>query len=196
MFDYKITQFSHQVASLTDQPNLTATELKAWFDSSPEELRQSLNAVCDDAQTLDAKVDGIVERTFAGAVSRDMLDSALQSELDDKAEIVDVTAEATARAAADTALSARIDQLIVAGTYTGDGQSSQFINLGFTPRAILTANADGRSSQGNILYGGLAITGSNASLVSITENGFSVSGTGGNNYGNSNGSTYKYVAVR
>ena len=37
--DHKITAFTHRIADLPDQPNLPADELKARFDSSPEELR-------------------------------------------------------------------------------------------------------------------------------------------------------------
>ena len=55
--DYKITQFTHKIADLPDQPNLPADELKARFDSSPEELRQSVNAICDEGDTLAARVD-------------------------------------------------------------------------------------------------------------------------------------------
>ena len=47
--DYKITQFTHKIADLPDQPNMPADELKARFDSSPEELRRSVNGICDDA---------------------------------------------------------------------------------------------------------------------------------------------------
>ena len=40
--DHKITQFVHRIVDLPDQgPNLPADELKARFDSSPEELRQA-----------------------------------------------------------------------------------------------------------------------------------------------------------
>ena len=55
--DHKITAFTHRIADLPDQPNLPSDELKARFDSSPEELRQSLNAVCDEADALTARVD-------------------------------------------------------------------------------------------------------------------------------------------
>ena len=68
--DHKITQFTHRISELADQPNLPADELKARFDSSPEELRQGLNAVCDDAQTLSNKVDNIITQTFEGVVDK------------------------------------------------------------------------------------------------------------------------------
>ena len=43
--DHKITQFTHRISELADQPNMPADELKARFDSSPEELRQSVNGI-------------------------------------------------------------------------------------------------------------------------------------------------------
>ena len=55
--DHKITAFTHKIADLPDQPNLPADELKGRFDSSPEELRQSLNSICDDADALTIRVD-------------------------------------------------------------------------------------------------------------------------------------------
>ena len=61
--DHKITQFTHRISELADQPNMPADELKARFDSSPEELRQSVNGICDDAARLEARVEGIVVET-------------------------------------------------------------------------------------------------------------------------------------
>ena len=42
--DHKIQTFTHKISDLPDQPNMQPEELKAHFDSSPEELRQALNA--------------------------------------------------------------------------------------------------------------------------------------------------------
>lgn len=46
----KITAFTNLIASLADKPNatLSAAQLKAKFDSSPEELRVALNGLIDD----------------------------------------------------------------------------------------------------------------------------------------------------
>ena len=75
--DHKIASFTHRIADLPDQPNLPADELKARFDSSPEELRTAHNAVCDDAQTLSNKVDSIITQTFEGVVDKSMLAESL-----------------------------------------------------------------------------------------------------------------------
>ena len=68
--DNKITPFTHRISELADQPNLSADELKARFDSSPEELRVAHNAVCDDAAILENKVDSIITQTFEGVVDK------------------------------------------------------------------------------------------------------------------------------
>ena len=44
---YRQGTFTKRLADLPDQPNMQAAELKTYFDSSPEELRQALNRLCD-----------------------------------------------------------------------------------------------------------------------------------------------------
>lgn len=39
--------YEKRIASLPDQPNMQPNELKAYFDSSPEQLRQAHNGLCD-----------------------------------------------------------------------------------------------------------------------------------------------------
>ena len=148
--DHKITQFTHRIVDLPDQPNLPADELKARFDSSPEELRQAVNGICDDATTLSGKVDSILAETFDGVVEKSMLSEALADELDAKAVETSVasrfTAEQTAREAADSALDTRVDALetelpqkveIYIGTYNGTGTGNQIFTLPITPKAVL-----------------------------------------------------------
>ena len=140
--DHKITQFTHRITDLPDQPNLPADELKARFDSSPEELRQSVNGICDDAARLEARVEGIVVETFGDTIDKEMLSDELTAELDAKATQTAlasetaaresaVSAEASARQSADNALSNRVTSLetalpqkarVVYGTYTVTAQ--------------------------------------------------------------------------
>lgn len=42
---YKIDSFKNQIAALPDTPQLSAQELKRYFDASPEELKNALNGV-------------------------------------------------------------------------------------------------------------------------------------------------------
>lgn len=73
--DHKIVGFTHKISDLPDQPNMQPEELKAHFDSSPEELRQALNALCDAlaAQTAAADIGfaqtaGVPETTVQEAI--------------------------------------------------------------------------------------------------------------------------------
>ena len=182
--DHKITQFTHRIVDLPDQPNLPADELKARFDSSPEELRQAVNGICDDATTLSGKVDSILAETFDGVVEKSMLSEALADEIDAKAVETSVasrfTAEQTARENADTSLNTRVTTLetelpqkceVYIGTYTGNGAASQLITLGYKPALVLVLesgariyNYDGKSD----FYGGMALPGHPASVNGMT----------------------------
>ena len=149
--DHKIAAFTHKIPDLPDQPNLPADELKARFDSSPEELRQAVNGICDDADRLDDRVSGIIAETFGDTISKSMLSDELADELDAKAVETSVasrfTAEQTAREAADDDLQDQIDAHtetlaekveIYLGTYTGTGENdTQNITLPVTPKAVL-----------------------------------------------------------
>ena len=103
-----------------------------------------------------------------------------------------------------------------AGFYTGDGQPSKTISVGFTPTAVLVVNQYGQMyilSGGayHAHYGGLAVTGSPALssyqysnqrpvTVEITTNGFivhytTISGTAhANSYTNTADMVYHYIA--
>ena len=154
--DHKITQFQHKIADLPDEPQIPAAELKSRFDSSPEELRQAHNALCDDAARLEARVEGIVVDTFGDTIDKEMLSDELAAELDGKAtqSALDSTADA---------LDARLDTVETAlpqkcevyfGTYEGDGEESQTITLEFAPKWILIFDISGYG--GTSYSGGLA----------------------------------------
>ena len=151
--DHKITQFTHKIADLPDQPNLPADELKARFDSSPEELRQSVNGICDDAARLEARVEGIVVETFGDTIDKEMLSDELTAELDAKATQTAlasetaaresaVSAEASARQSADTNLQSQINTVtaqkcaVYTGSYTGTGGEHTF-TLAYSPKAMI-----------------------------------------------------------
>ena len=151
--DHKITQFTHRISELADQPNMPADELKARFDSSPEELRQSVNGICDDATRLEARVEGIVVETFGDTIDKEMLSDELTAELDAKATQTAlasetaaresaVSAEASARQSADTNLQSQINTVtaqkcaVYTGSYTGTGGEHTF-TLAYSPKAMI-----------------------------------------------------------
>lgn len=178
--DHKITAFAHRVADLPDEPQIPAADLKSRFDACPEELRQSLNAVCDDAARLEARVEGIVVDTFGDTIDKEMLSDELAAELDGKAVETSVasrfTAEQTAREALETEMEQKLAQKceIYCGTFTASG-SNVTISLGFRPAAVLVYTYDHPSGiTGVSEFGSLAIDGARSSSVSITNDGFTV----------------------
>ena len=204
MFDHQISRFEKRIADLPDQPTLAPDALKAWFDSAPEQLRQALNRVCADGKTLEERMESLVIGAYGGTVTREMLAQELQQEIAGKAEQSALSGSFTdsmqstveAMNAADAETNARVDQLFVFGTYEGDGETSQFISLGFTPRAVLICRTDGAFSQANLIYGGLATAASPAKTVEITENGFNVLSSSSLYNGNNPMYTFKYIALR
>lgn len=105
-------------------------------------------------------------------------------------------------------------------TYTGDGNGSQFIDVGFTPSAVIVTKSDGVMSHVNsaesshyYYFGGLAIKGKDCSywdgtsdnpIVSIVDGGFRVYNTSfrlpGGNYNayiqTNIAATFNYIAFR
>ena len=85
---------------------------------------------------------------------------------------------------------------IVTGSYTGDGTTngSHVIDLGFRPKVVIVANGDGILNSTAGTFGGIALDGSNAPAVGISETGFFVPV---NPYtkSNENGTSYRYIAI-
>ena len=183
--DHKITAFQHKITDLPDQPTLAPNELKARFDSSPEELRQAVNGICDDASRLEARVEGIVVDTFGDTIDREMLSDELAAELDAKANETSVAArfaaEQAARQTSDSALDARLTEVaaqkceIYLGTYTGSGINQiKTITLGFKPKAVLVAC---RALQGDYYHPqlvNLVLPTASSFGATITDTGFTV----------------------
>ena len=93
-----------------------------------------------------------------------------------------IRAEADTRAAAVRAVNEALREKIkmAAGTYTGDGQESRFISLGFTPKVVFVALNYGNMYSDGHICGGIAFTGHPAGngtqhAVEIAPGGFNVS---------------------
>ncbi len=79
----------------------------------------------------------------------------------------------TETAALDSRVTVLEAKYFVSGTFIGDGQSSQFINLGFTPKAVLVHH------EYIAYYTALAVAGQSSSngpgtALEVVENGFKV----------------------
>ena len=198
--DHKITAFTHRIADLPDQPNLPADELKARFDSSPEELRQSVNGICNDAARLEARVEGIVVDTFGDTIDREMLSEELAAELDAKATQAGLAAEQQAR----EALSGRVSALesavpqkseVYFGTYTGTGSYPRTLSIGFTPKAVIIGHKDGLIADETAVYSTLMLQGYKTDYCGIVSNGFTLYEYKYSKL-NYNGAQFYYIAFR
>ena len=97
---------------------------------------------------------------------------------------------------------------IVTGSYTGNGEASQTITLGFTPRAVLVRAVNGAASDNYRTYSALAVTGQdavnngNTTILALTASGFRAchSAQEGGSYlaprVNTSGQKYNYLAVK
>ena len=205
--DHKITQFQHKIVDLPDEPQLPAAEMKTRFDACPEELRVALNAVCDDAARLEARVEGIVVDTFGDTIDKEMLSDELAAVLDAKAEAAENTAAHTVM---QTQLSQKCEGYI--GSYVGNTPSgsggSQKIPLGFRPKAVLVLQngyrMDGTNTTYVQNYGGLATEAWQKIGITINNDGFTVQQTYTSNeetgvnrtHINTTGYTYLYLVFK
>ena len=179
--DHKIAAFTHKITDLPDQPNLPADELKARFDSSPEELRQAHNALCDDADRLDDRVSGIIAETFGDTISKSMLSDELQDEID----------------ALSTAMPHKCEAFF--GSYTGNNSFPRAISLGFAPQMIYITRADGYTGSAGNVYHLMALpveTPGNKDYIVLTETGFQLTDATGDNYLNSSNQKYVYFGIK
>ncbi|MDY3617700.1 hypothetical protein [Agathobaculum sp.] len=199
--DHKITKFTHTVSELPDQPSLPPKDLKARFDSSPEELREAVNGICDDAERLDGRVSGIITQTFEDAISKTMLSTELQNEIDGKAAASDNTA---AHKQLQSAIAQKCE--IYIGSYIGDGTEWREFSLGFYPRAVLVmcANYDSErrflhclATREQHIYDYSSI---DKKALEVTENGFAVYGPFSqrttDNYLNVSAYCFNYIAFK
>lgn len=197
----KIEKFQQTISGLPDTPNLSAAELKRRFDACPEELRKALNGACDDGAALEKRMDAYRAETFEGEITRDMLAPAVREELSGKAD-------ADTNNTAHEAFSAQIAQKceVYFGTYTGDGAENRLISLGFTPKAVLVFDSNGRTLCDRDYCGGLAlpehpVANGNLMVLKIEKNGFRVyyqyvSGNYSTYNTNGTDKQYYYIAFR
>lgn len=94
---------------------------------------------------------------------------------------------------------------LITGVYTGDGTDRKFVDLGFTPAAVLIVAEHSKITVGDTIYGGLLLrdhpirlSWQDSIVLEVTENGFyayTYEVTGSNGYTNVNHMKYSYVAV-
>ena len=69
---YKIDSFKKPVSALADTPQMSADELKAWFDSNTtDELKTSVNGIVDAVLDMEADAAGVAE-ALDGKVDKEL----------------------------------------------------------------------------------------------------------------------------
>ncbi|MDR3766777.1 MAG: hypothetical protein Q3Y08_07055 [Butyricicoccus sp.] len=176
----KIPAFQNRISDLPDTPTLTASELKARFDACPEELRESLNGVCEDGARLYDRVEGIVTETFGDTIQKPMLSDELAAELDAKATQTALEAETAAREALAETVAQKCE--VYCGIYTGNAvyntYGTQKITLGFRPKAVWVVRTgyktDANSTGHEHATGGLAFDDWDGCGIRLLDDGFEV----------------------
>ena len=233
----KLTSFTKKIIDLIDQPNMQPNELKAYFDSSPEEVRQAHNSLCDALTTATTAATAAANLGFqstAGVPADNVQDAIedVQSQLTDAVlgnipsgsvtndklaqDVRDhfttienaAASEASTRASADSSLQSQINthtsQIsslttakceVVFGSYTGNGDDSQYISLGFPPKALLCAQSDGTVINGNRIQGGIILPGIAGGLT-IEGNGFRALYSDDRYWTNVSNRQYYYIAFK
>ena len=130
----KQQEFTKKIRNLPDQPNMQPHELKEYFDSSPEELRQSHNGLCDaltaktaasalgfsrtagvPADTVQTAVENVQQQLNAAVMgnipSGSVTGDKLAQDVRDRLTAIEsaAAAEASTRANGDTALGGRMN---------------------------------------------------------------------------------------
>lgn len=178
--------FTKKVADLLDRPNqqITAIQLKEWFDAAPDELRVFLNARLAQIDT-DFALKSEINNAILGQFPDNSITAvklAFNAETIEGSQTKANTAEANAKNASvpltqrgapngvATLLSdgSLVQKPYITGTYTGNGTRGttmnvpyeQTINLGFGPSAVFVARKDymqigNDSGIAPLVYGGM-----------------------------------------
>ena len=229
--------YEKRIASLPDQPNMQPDELKAYFDSSPEQLRQAHNGLCDalteatsstsaaaglgfqrtagvPADNVQAAVENVQAQLDAAVMgnipSGSVTGDKLAQDVRDRFIAIENAArsEASTRSSGDSNLQSQINthtsQIasltstkceLYYGSYAGDGQSNQYISLGFAPKAVICAQSDGQIEQSGRSIGAIAFPGTDGGLR-IEGNGFRVYYNSGYYWNNSSNRSFKFIAIK
>ena len=164
----------------------------------------------DNKQTV--TVAGILADTASQQVMVSPADSAKETYISSGIQVEScsagaITFSAATKPSADLLVMVSIQNLfatedtvatpnMVFGTYEGDGEDSQFISLGFTPRVVVICRDDGAFSQANLIYGRMAMMDSAAKTVAIVDGGFNALSSGSLYNGNNPMYSFKYVAIK
>ncbi|HIV02287.1 MAG TPA: hypothetical protein IAC74_01835 [Candidatus Aphodoplasma excrementigallinarum] len=199
--EYKITNFKKPVSALADTPQMSADELKAWFDSNTtDELKTSVNGIIDAVLDMEAETADIAE-ALNGKVDKESGKGLSENDYTDEEKqkvasiLTDVTALETNTTliqnsgggfAAGTDAAADTGAAVGRKAWTGDGGAVGYLAYAANGggSAGKNANSDAGGAVGaNTKAGAGFAGGSGAKAVNSSNNGIDAIqlGTGINN---------------
>ncbi len=163
-------------------------QLHQW-EPSDQFLREDFNA---DFAKIDAGIQNAYDR--AGQV-----ESNLTAQLTSAKNVLNTAigkkADTTALTALQTVVAGKCE--IVAGSYTGNGEYTRTIHLGFTPKAVILENSQG-TRPSNCYAGGIALPGHPIynGTVTIVSDGFVLKQTTSSAQFNALNNVMYYIAFK
>ena len=154
---YRQGAFMRRLADLPDQPNMQAAELKTYFDSSPEELRQALNRLCDALGEFSAAAKlgytasaGVPAQTIQDAIEnvqkqvRDASVGKLPSGCVDGDKLVNVEIDATSQTDSIGGAAAKVlaEQMLANNSVEVDGVTAATVTSDAVKAAAAAALAE------------------------------------------------------
>ena len=154
---YRQGAFTRRLADLPDQPNMQAAELKTYFDSSPEELRQALNRLCDALGEFSAAAKlgytasaGVPAQTVQDAIEnvqkqvRDASVGKLPSGCVDGDKLVNVEIDATSQTDSIGGAAAKVlaEQMLANNSVEVDGVTAATVTSDAVKAAAAAALAE------------------------------------------------------
>lgn len=167
----------------------------------------SADTVQDAIEDVQSQLtDAVLGNIPSGSVTNDKL---AQDVRDHFTTIENAAAlEASTRASADSSLQSQINthtsQIsslttakceVVFGSYTGNGQASQYISLGFAPKAVICSDDKGQIVNLNRSTGSIALPGTKGGLQ-IEGNGFRAYYSSDIYWNNGGAGPYYYIAFK
>ena len=190
--------------ALTTATTAATAAANLGFQSTAGVPADNVQDAIEDVQSQ--LTDAVLGNIPSGSVTNDKL---AQDVRDHFTTIENAAAsEASTRASADSSLQSQINthtsQIasltstkceLYFGSYQGNDADSQYISLGFAPKALFCAQSDGTTINGNRIQGGIILPGTTGGLT-IEGNGFRAKYSSDLYWTNVSGRTYYYIAIK
>jgi len=164
-------------------------QLHQW-EPNDQFLREDFNA---DFAKIDAGIKNAYDH--AGTVESN-LTAQLTSTKNALNAAIGKKADTTALSALQNVVNGKLE--VVVGSYTGAGENTKTIHLGFQPKAVFLITYNGTTNNAGATFGGLFAPGlplgGSSAYATVTATGFTLNGS--NCYVTKNNQTYYYFCLK